>query len=114
MLFVDEASIRSSIKGSSQFAAVFSGRGPRDQKGRSLYQLDLESRLMRYPCSYLIYSDQFDQLPAEAKSAIARRLWTVLSGAYAGAKYRHLSGNDRAAIIEILRETKPGLHIGPA
>jgi hypothetical protein len=114
MLFVDEAPIRSRIEGSTSFAAQFSGRGPRDQKGRSLYQLDLATRLMRYPCSYMIYSKQFDQLPAEARAAISRRLWAVLSGTERDRKYQHLSSADRTAIIEILRDTKPDLALGPA
>ena len=114
MLFVDEARIQSSIEGSTQFTALFGNRGPRDQKGRSLYQLDLTTRLMRYPCSYMIYSPQFDQLPTEAKTAISWRLWAVLSGAEGDVKYQHLSRTDRNAIIEILRETKPDLAPGPA
>jgi hypothetical protein len=107
MLFVDEAPIRSRIEGSTQLTAVFSSRGPRDHKGRSLYQLDLTTRLMRYPCSYMIYSEQFDQLPPEAKTAIYLRLRSVLSGAERDPKYRHLSASDRNAIVEILRDTKP-------
>ena len=114
MLFVNEAPIRSRIEGSSQFADVFSNRSPRDRKGRSLYQLDLQTRLMRYPCSYLIYSEQFDQLPAEARTAISQRLWAVLSGAERDRKYQHLSPDVRTAIIEILRETKPQLLPTPA
>jgi hypothetical protein len=114
MLFVGEAPIRSRIRGSSQFASVFSNRGPHDRHGRSLYQLDLTTRLMRYPCSYMIYSEQFDQLPIEAVAAISRRLWAVLSGAAADRKYQHLTRADRTAIVEILRATKPALSLGPA
>jgi hypothetical protein len=114
MLFVDEAPIRSRIEGSTRFAAQFSARGPIDRKGRSLYQLDLATRLMRYPCSYMIYSTQFDQLPMEAKAAISSRLWAVLSGAEHDRKYQHLSRVDRNAIVEILRDTKPDLRLGPA
>ena len=62
---------------------------------------------MRYPCSYMIYSEQFDRLPAEAKTAVYQRLWAVLSGADRDSKYRHLSGPDREAIMAILRATKP-------
>ena len=69
---------------------------------------------MRYPCSYMIYSTQFDQLPTEAKTAIYWRLWAVLSGAERDTKYQHLSRVDRNAIIEILRDTKPDLPLGPA
>ena len=72
-------------------------------------QFDLEHRLMRYPCSYLIYSEAFDALPAAAKSAIYQRLWQILSGEESGERYARLSKADRQAILEILRETKQGL-----
>ena len=109
ILFVDEAPIASKIEGTSGFADEFGGQGPRDTKGRSLRQLDLTTRLLRYPCSYLIYSAQFERLPPEAKAAIYERMWTILSGADTDARYRHLSAADRRAIVEILRETKPDL-----
>jgi hypothetical protein len=64
---------------------------------------------MRYPLSYLIYSDAFDGLPAEARDALYRRLWDVLSSTMSSARYSHLSAADRAAIVEILIATKPGL-----
>jgi hypothetical protein len=80
MLFVDEAPIGSRIQSTSGFAASFSERGPRDSKGRSLRQLDLTTRLLRHPCSYMIYSAQFETLPGEAKAAIYERLWAILSG----------------------------------
>src|SRR6185295_14637517 len=53
-LFVDEAPIVAPIAGASGFAAAFAARGPRDGNGRSLRQLDLATRLMRYPCSYMV------------------------------------------------------------
>jgi hypothetical protein len=110
LLFVDEARLTAGARGASGFAERFSARGPRDERGRSLYQLDLNERLMKYPCSYLIYSPAFDALPAGAKDPIYRRMWQVLSGQEQDARYRSaLSPADRRAIVEILRETKPDL-----
>lgn len=109
MLFVDEAPLGGKIEGSSGFAEKFAKQGPTDRRGRSLRQLDLEQRLMRYPCSYMIYSPAFDALPAPAKSAIYDCLWQVLSGKEKDAKYTRLTAADRTAIIEILRDTKKGL-----
>ena len=106
MLFVDEAPIATKMQGTSGFAEAFSARGPSDGKGRSLRQLDLQTRLFRYPCSYMIYSPQFDGLPAEAKAAIYQRLSEILAGKDADARYRRLSAADRRALIEILRDTK--------
>jgi hypothetical protein len=107
MLFVDEAPIASKIQGTSGFAVSFSERGPRDLKGRSLRQLDLNTRLLRYPCSYMIYSAQFETLPSEAKAAVYDRLSSILSGKNNDVRYKRIAPSDRQAILEILRETKP-------
>ena len=109
LLFVDEAPLPSHVVGSSGFTQRFSGVGPKDSRGRSLRQLDLERRLFRYPCSYMIYAPAFDALMPEAKAAIYQRLWTILSGAERDRRYERLSVADRRAIIEILRDTKSDL-----
>jgi hypothetical protein len=108
-LFVYETPLPDKIRGSSGFAEKFSALGPADGKGRSLRQLDLDRRLMRYPCSYMIYSDAFDALPATAKDQVYRRMWQVLSGQDKDARYAVLSPADRQAIVEILRSTKKDL-----
>ena len=109
MLFVDEPPLPAPIGGRSDFAQRMSAQGPRDRRGRSLRQLDLTRRLMKYPCSYLIYSPAFDGLPALAKTPIYQRLWEVLSGEARDARYAGLSFASRRAIVEILRDTKPDL-----
>ena len=109
LLFVDEAPLTGTIASSSGFAATFTAQGPVDANGRSLRQLDLKTRLMRYPCSYMIYAPAFDRLPAAAKSAVYQRLWNVLSGKESDRKYSKLSAGDRRAILEILRATKTDL-----
>ena len=65
--------------------------------------------MMRYPCSYMIYSDVFDGIPEEAKQAVYARLLQILSGQDTAARYARLTKNDRQAIVEILRDTKAGL-----
>ena len=109
MLFRDETRLTDRIKGTSSFAADFASRGPRDSKGRSLRDFDLETRLFRYPCSYLIYSRAFDSLPGEMKEYVYQRLWEILSGQGTGKDDPHLAAADRQAILEILQETKPDL-----
>jgi hypothetical protein len=108
LLFAGEVRLEP-VRGTSGFAEAFSKLGPHDDRGRSLRELQLDGRLMRYPLSYLIYSDAFDGLPVEARDAIFRRLWDVLSSTAPGPRYSHLSAADRAAIVEILLATKPGL-----
>ena len=109
MLFVDEASLPDHVAGSTRFAEGFAARGVRDPRGRSLRDLSLSGRLMRYPCSYLIYDASFDALPDSAKAEIYARLWDVLSGADGSPRYSRLTESDRRAIVEILRATKKDL-----
>jgi hypothetical protein len=109
LLFADETPLTSKIQGSSGFAEKFAAQGPSDGKGRSLRQFDLEHRLMRYPCSYMIYAPAFDALSADAKKAIYERMWKILSGEEKNSKYAQLSAADRRAIVEILRDTKKDL-----
>ena len=109
LLFVDELPLRLPIEGTSGFADLFSTRGVKDSRGRSLHQLDLERRLLRYPCSYMIYTEAFDALPDLAKSAVYERMWEILSGSDTSDRYAGLTRSDRQAVVEILRETKPDL-----
>jgi hypothetical protein len=109
LLFVYEAPLTSRVRGTSGFAEQFTARGPTDGQGRSLRQLDLDRRLLKYPCSYMIYSEAFDALPALAKAAVYRRLWRVLSGQERGQPYPSLALADRRAIVDILRATKKDL-----
>jgi hypothetical protein len=109
LLFTEEAQLTEPIRGTSRFAEVFAQQGPRDSHGRSLRDFDLRTRIFRYPCSYLIYSEAFDSLPAAARDRIYDRLHAVLSGRDTTAKFARLSPEDRKAIFEILRDTKAGL-----
>lgn len=109
LLFVDEWPLTGKVEGNSGFTERFASRGPRDGQGRSLRQFDLEHRLMRYPCSYMIYSPAFDGLPPELRAAVYRRMWQILSGQEHGGKYTNLALADRQAVVDILRETRAGI-----
>jgi hypothetical protein len=107
LLFADEAPLDSPVEGTSGYAEQFAARGPRDSQGRSLRDFDLQKRIFRYPCSYLIYSEAFDSIPEPAKGFIYRRLFEVLTEREKGPDYAALSSDDRKAIFEILLATKP-------
>ena len=106
MLFTDETALTSEVKGNSAFAAEYSKLGPRDSKGRSLRELDLKTRLLKYPCSPLIYSEAFRDLPEIARNYIYKRLREVLTGQDKSKDFARLSDADRAAVLEILEDTK--------
>ena len=106
LLFVDEAPIIDGpIAGSSGFAEVFMAQGKKDAKGRSLRELDLKTRLQKYPLSYMIYTPQFRALPEAPKNLVMGRINDVLAGKITGPKYAHLTPELRAAIREILAAT---------
>lgn len=92
-LFVNETPIASPVRPGSGFAKSFSSAGSRDRQGRSLRDLDLQTRLFRYRCSYMIYSPAFDALPSEARAAML-----------AGIRERLTD----AGTLAILDETKAG------
>jgi hypothetical protein len=106
MLFVDAADI-SRIGGNSGFDKWFEAQGPKDARGRSLRDLDLTTRIFKYPFSYLVYSSAFDALPDAAREYLYKRLDAILSGRDASAKYAGLTAADRRAVLEILSATDP-------
>jgi hypothetical protein len=108
MLFLDEPAIDEPIMGTSPFADEFVKAGPHDRRGRSLRDLDLNRRLFRYPCSYLIYSRAFNALPDAIKLRVYRQLWEILSAQNRNIDYA-MTARDRQSVLEILRDTKPDL-----
>jgi len=109
MLCSEEAPLSDPIQGTSNFAEEFANRGPKDNQGRSLRDFDLKTRMFKYPCSYLIYSESFNALPKEAREQFYSRLNEVLSGHDQSKEFAHLSAADRTAIREILVATKKHL-----
>jgi hypothetical protein len=107
LLFVDEAPLTDRVAGTSSFAQEFEARGPRDQQGRSLREFDLSTRLFRYPCSYLVYTEAFQKLPAPVSELFWQRLDEILAGRDTTGKFTHLTATDRQAIREILIATHP-------
>lgn len=106
-LFCDEAPLAGPIEGTTTFAKEFAARGPTDAEGRSLRHFDLERRLFCHPCSFLVYSESFDALPAELRDRFWTRIGEVLTAADPGPRFHHLSADDRKAIRAILVATKP-------
>jgi len=107
MLFRDEAPLQGPVVGTSSFANDFQRGGPIASGHRSLRQLDLRTRLFRHPCSFLIYSSSFDALPDVIKNYLWRRLEAILTGSDTSEVFSTMTAEDRRAVLEILRQTKP-------
>ncbi len=106
LLFRGEVTLDGAISGSVVFADAFTKRGPFDAAGRSLRQFDLQTRMFKYPLSYLIYGEAFAALQPPLRDAIYRRLADVLNGEDAE-NFPALDEPTRTAIREILVATKP-------
>jgi hypothetical protein len=104
LLFADEAPLVPGMIGDSPFAADFAAAGQRDSAGRSLRDLDGQSRLLKYRCSYLIYSPAFTGLPYPLRQRVLRDLASALSASNSDST---LPGSERLAVREILNETVP-------
>ncbi len=84
------------VVGSNGYAAWFQAQGPKDSRGRSLRELDLNTRVFRYPLSFLIYSEGFDALPLFVRERLYEKLTPNLRAT-----------PDGQAAFEILMATKP-------
>jgi hypothetical protein len=107
LFFADEFQLTADVKGTSSFAETFSKRGPRDNQGRSLYQLDLQERLFRYPLSYMIYSPSFKQLPPSTLKLIALKLHQILTADVDQEGIEHLTPKLKLSLLDILKQTHP-------
>jgi len=109
LLFVDEPPLPGPVTGTSKFAREFQERGRKDSRGRSLRELDLKTRLFKYPCSFLIHSDAFDGMIEPLKKRVYERLFEVLTGKDASGKFDEVPPGRRRDVLEILQATKQGL-----
>jgi hypothetical protein len=107
MLFGDAVPYIDTIRGNSGFAAWFQKQGSKDPQGRSLRDFDLQTRLFRYPLSYLVYTPSFDALPDYARDYVFGKFAAVLQGRDSSASYAFMSAADRRDTLQVLTATKP-------
>jgi hypothetical protein len=107
MLFVGAAPIAGGIASTSGFDAWFQSQGPADRTGRSLRTLDLQTRLFRYPLSFLVYSIGFEHLPPGAKDYVYKRFAEILTSRDQSDAYRQIPAALKRDILDILTQTKP-------
>ncbi|NNM31866.1 MAG: hypothetical protein HKO53_02315 [Gemmatimonadetes bacterium] len=107
ILFADEVSLQAPVRGTSAFVDEFAALGPMDGAGRSLREFDLDTRLFRYPVSYLLYTPSFDALPGFARSYVYDGILEALTMDRLPPEFGHLASSDRDAILAILKDTKP-------
>ena len=105
LFFNDEADPGEDIEGGEEFQKVFEARYPRTLDGDSLADFQLNNRLFKHRCSFMIYSSAFRNLPARVKSAVFGKMQTALSGI--APAFARLKAPERKKIAAILAETLP-------
>ena len=100
------------LRSDGVFAAAYAKTRKADAKGRSLRDLDLRTRLFRYRCSPLIYSESFTHLPRQLREITLLRLSAGLRAFPPSPAFGHLEESERVAIHEILTATLPDLPAG--
>jgi hypothetical protein len=106
LLFESEIDLTDPVSGEAAFTKQFTSRAVRDSKGRSLRDLDMQTRMFRYPVSYLVYSEAFDALPRSVREAVYAKIAHVLRDTGVEGDFPALHA-DRSATLEILAATKP-------
>lgn len=105
LLFCDEIALTQPVVGGEAFQQAFRANRREDQRGRSLKDFDLRTRMFKYRCSYMVYSRAFGLMPGLLKDAVVQKLRAILTGADNDPAYEHLPAEERRAILGILRET---------
>ncbi len=109
LLFENEAELgENGIEGDPTFLNAFTRRFPKTKDGRSLADFQLNDRLFKHRCSYMVYSKTFESLPPRIKSAVISSLHQLLESNPAEGNHPAIKSSERRKIIAILSETPPG------
>lgn len=104
-LMNDEALLPGPVATSGSFATEYQQQGIRDPQGRSLRDLDLQTRLFRYKLSPLLLGSPFQKLPTRLRESLLDQIDARLA-----------ASDDAGATVTraVARETIPGWKpIGP-
>ena len=102
LLLVNETPLRGSVEGDSGFAVEFQAREAAAGAGPSLRELDLvHGRLFRLPCSFLIRSRAYRQLPVRVRRYVEGRIDEIVEGRDESGAFQHLTPSDRDAIRDV-------------
>jgi hypothetical protein len=102
-----EALLPAGVVGALAFRGAWEDGARRDAAGRSLRDLHLEGRLLRYRCSPLIHAEMLAALPEPMRALIFAQLAAALADGETGGRYAYLPAKERRAIREILIATHP-------
>ncbi|WP_395737057.1 hypothetical protein [Prosthecobacter sp.] len=109
IMFADEAKFPTKgMVGDPAYVRDFLRDRKTSKAGLSLKDLDLKTRMFKYRCSYMIYTDTWKHAPKELKDRIYYHMALYLREA-PDAQHAHLAAAERVAIRSILKDTMTDL-----
>ncbi len=109
LLFANEANLPSAFGGDPLLKQEFLETRRANAAGDSLKDFDLETRLFRNRCSYMIYTYLFQSLPEGFKKLIYERIARALTSSPADPDFSYLPDAEKRRIRAILKDTLSGL-----
>ena len=106
LLFADEVALPpGGVTGDAEYRNAFPLNRRATTDGPSLKDFDLNTRLFKYRCSYMIYSPVFEGLHPLVKQRVFAQMNDALNGK--SSDFAYLPAAERQAIREILQATLP-------
>lgn len=110
ILFADEAKLpREGIQGDETYARDFLADRRPSKRGMALKDLDLKTRMFKYRCSFMLYTDTWKHAPKELKNRVYFRMAEGLRDTQPNPALAHLPVEERRSIREILKDTMTDL-----
>jgi hypothetical protein len=105
-LFRHEAALGDDgLSGADAFQDDFFPTIPKAKNGDSLLDFQLNNRIFKFRCSYMIYSAAFQSLPAAVKRHTLEKIKTILTASEPIENYEYLKASERQHILTILKDT---------
>jgi hypothetical protein len=106
ILFADEAPLpANSVIPDPEFLQDFRSKRIATKEGDSLRDFDLNTRIFRYRCSYMIYTEAFRSLPTLILERFTERLLRALSEDSSSEEFSYLPKDEKQSILRILTDT---------
>lgn len=105
LLFADEAPLPGKVEGNPAYKVDFLRDRRVTNGGISLKDLELQTHLLKYRCSYMIYSPVFSGLPEVMKQRIYQRLAAALSVKTPDPEFAYMPVPEKQSIRDILKAT---------
>lgn len=93
------------VEGNEEFQRQFAAAVPRTGGGDSLADFQLNTRLFKNRCSYMIYSEAFRSLPDAVKTTVVMKLRKIFESTTTDDEHPEIKVPERQRIARILDET---------